>query len=158
MAIKCGHCKGKGTCASGEKKDSCDACVSHLNKWRFKDIDVKSRKGLPCSICHGLGETVRFTEDLQDRIVPILAVAIVIAIFGILAAMSSGDNGHRAAIITVLGTLGGSVTSYYFASSNRTPGRERLAERPATDDTNEGPTDDGQTDTQEKTQEERKPE
>ena len=75
--------------------------------------------GIVCSVCGGEGSFEPFTIQLQNRIVPLLAVGIVyfaLAIVGFIA-FEGKDYYHE--IIAFAGTLIGSVTGYYFGGKQR---------------------------------------
>ncbi len=123
MAIECRHCNGTGTCSNGENGNSCDSCAEKAREgsFPFAKKNIVSTKGLPCSSCQGYGDIEGRAWHLQSTIGPalgLIVVAIVLLIVTMIAALSPT---HHAEILTLLGTLVGSIVGYYFRGQHRIP-------------------------------------
>ena len=129
MAIECRHCQGTGTCSNGENGNSCDSCVEKAKDgpYLFGKRKINSTKGLPCGACQGYGDIEGRTWQLQSSIGPflgLLIIPIVLVIVGMIAATSPT---HHAEILTLLGTLAGSIrVGFCFRGHHR---RRRLRRR-----------------------------
>lgn len=125
-AIECRHCKGSGTCSTGEEGVSCDLCAEQARSatgFPFLKRTITSKRGLPCGVCQGTGDFTAKGRALQGNIVALLGLLIILLVLlNLLAIAATGDKYH-AAIITLLGTLAGSVAGYYFKG-------EHTSERP----------------------------
>ena len=114
MDTICKHCSGSGTCSTGEGGVSCERCVNKQSRFR----KISSPKGLPCSVCYGVGDIMLQGKAFKAWIVPGLGLLIIsiglllVATIGILNVKLQGQ------VLTLLGTLAGSVVGYYFSSRN----------------------------------------
>jgi hypothetical protein len=123
MAIECRHCDGTGTCANGENGNSCDSCVEKAREGSFPFIKKKivSAKGLPCGSCQGYGDIEGRVWNLQSTIGPLLGLLIVLLVLVIVLVIAMTSPTHHAEILTLLGTLAGSVVGFYFGGRHRLP-------------------------------------
>ena len=110
----CKHCNETGTCTSGINGASCIVCN--------KNHDLKVNKiynGLACGTCGGLGISEPYTEKLNKRIKPLLALLIVSILLICTMALALIDSKHFTTFIAFSGTLIGSITTFYFSSANK---------------------------------------
>ncbi len=123
MAIECRHCDGTGTCSTGENGNSCDSCVGKARESSFPFMKKKidSKKGLPCGSCQGHGDIEGRIWHLQSTIGPILGLLIVVIVLLIILMIASTSSTHHAEILTLLGTLAGSVVGFYFRGQHSLP-------------------------------------
>lgn len=108
--IDCAHCKGTGTCHSSREGASCFVCIRAAKVKEFTDVQF----GLVCSVCEGNGYNEPFSERLQERIGPMLALALcyltlVLVFFAV--GKSEFDK-----VLPFSATIIGSVTGFYFGS------------------------------------------
>src|SRR3954465_7447939 len=123
MAIECRHCGGTGTCSNGENANSCDSCVAKAREGPFPLIKTKivSTKGLPCGCCQGYGDIEGRVWNLQSTIAPLLGLFIVLLVLVIVIVIAMTGPNHHSEILTLLGTLAGSVVGFYFRGQHRLP-------------------------------------
>src|SRR2546428_13389293 len=123
MAIECCHCDGTGTCSNGENGNSCDSCSEKAREASFPFMKKKivSTKGLPCGSCQGYGDVEGRVWHLQSTIGPLLGLLIVLLVLVIVMIIAMTSSTHHAEILTLLGTLGGSVVGFYFRGQHRLP-------------------------------------
>jgi hypothetical protein len=123
MAIECRHCDGTGTCSNGENGNSCDSCAEKAREGSFPFLKKKivSTKGLPCGSCQGYGDVEARVWNLQSTIGPILGLLIVLLVLGIVMIIATSSPTHHAQILTLLGTLAGSVVGFYFRGQHTLP-------------------------------------
>jgi hypothetical protein len=82
---------------------------------------IVSTKGLPCGSCQGYGDVEGRVWHLQSIIGPVLALLIVVIVLLIVLAIATTSPTHHAEILTLLGTLAGSVVGFYFRGQHRLP-------------------------------------
>jgi hypothetical protein len=133
MGQNCAHCQKMGTCKNGAGGDSCDSCAKKAGQpggwFGFgRNIPPPSKMGLPCGVCDGTGWAEPGTERLSKMIAPLLALFIIIIALLIVLAVSMRSE-HEAEILTLIGTLAGSITGYYFGGRHVV--REAKAKTPA---------------------------
>jgi hypothetical protein len=123
MAIECRHCDGTGTCSKGENGESCDSCTEKAREGPFPFVKKKivSKKGLPCGVCSGHGDTEGRAWYLQAIITPVLGLFVVIFVLAIIILIAMTNPTHHSEILTLLGTLSGSVVGFYFRGQHRSP-------------------------------------
>ncbi len=123
MAIECRHCDGTGTCSNGETGNSCDSCAEKARESPFPFMKKKivSTKGLPCGSCEGYGDVERRVWHLQSVIGPALGLLIVVIVLLIVSVIAMTSPTHHAEILTLLGTLAGSVVGFYFRGQHSLP-------------------------------------
>lgn len=116
MPIECRHCSGSGTCSTGENGSSCDSCVDKAKGTSLPGLRAKiaSTKGLPCGTCSGYGDLEARAWHTQTAIGPALGVIIVAIVLIIIVVIAMASPSHHPQILTLLGTLAGSVVGYYF--------------------------------------------
>ena len=110
----CKHCKETGTCTSGENGASCQAC-SKYHELKSKQIF----SGLACGTCGGLGQSEPFTERLNKRTKPLLAMGIVSILLICTTMLAMLNNENFAAFLAFSGTLIGSITTFYFTDRSQ---------------------------------------
>ncbi|OMH28075.1 molecular chaperone DnaJ [Motiliproteus sp. MSK22-1] len=108
----CAHCEGKGTCKNGGDGSSCTACVKR------NDLKGKEYSGLLCGACGGLGMAEPYTERINKRTKPILAVVIVFVMLFMIIGLALSKNPHFPEVLAFAGTLIGGVVAYYFSSNS----------------------------------------
>jgi hypothetical protein len=120
MSIECRHCDGTGTCTTGENGVSCDSCVNKAKEgvFPFWSKTIASSKGLPCGSCQGAGDIEGRAWHLQVTIGPVLGLMIVLFVLAIILLIAVTSPTHHAEILTLLGTLAGSVVGYYFKGTH----------------------------------------
>lgn len=106
----CRHCGETGVCASAEEGRSCQACA------KYHELKGKGFVGLACGTCGGLGQSEPFTERLNKRTKPLLAMAIVFLILLFVFILAFIKNPHFPEFLAFGGTLIGGVTAFYFNS------------------------------------------
>jgi hypothetical protein len=123
MAIDCRHCDGKGTCSTGENGKSCDSCAEKAREgaFPFTKKKIASPKGLPCGSCQGYGDIESRVWQLQSTISPILGGFIIAIVLLILGGIATVNPALHAQILTLLGTLAGSVVGFYFRGHHALP-------------------------------------
>ncbi|SFD75558.1 molecular chaperone DnaJ [Pseudoalteromonas denitrificans] len=110
----CKHCDETGTCSSNENGSSCIACTKvHQLKMN------KVYNGLSCAICGGLGQSEPFTERLNKRTTPLLAMGIVFLLLICTTVLAFFNNPHFSAFLAFSGTLIGSITTFYFTNNHK---------------------------------------
>jgi len=108
----CCHCGGTGTCKSGADGSSCLACAKR-NEIPF--WSQKGQYGLLCGSCGGLGKAEPYTDRLNKRIAPLLAIILVIALLAIIAGAAMLKSAHFAELLAFASAIIGSVSGYYFS-------------------------------------------
>jgi hypothetical protein len=123
MAIECRHCDGTGTCSNGEDGNSCASCAEKASEgpFPFKKKKIDSMKGLPCGICQGYGDVEGRVWHLQSTISPVIGVLVVAIVLMIILAIAATSPTHHTEILTLLGTLAGSVIGFYFRGHHTVP-------------------------------------
>lgn len=117
MSAPCKHCGTSGTCTNGADQLACAACH---NGHQLKGLSANApRNGLPCWVCKGTGLAESFTEKLQNRLVPFISLLIIAATFGVIFYLAFNSNELRSEVLTLAGTLVGSVTGYYFGGKGK---------------------------------------
>jgi len=116
----CKHCSGTGTCSSGEAGTSCTACAQSHNLVKTYTLR-KTYTGLACGTCGGLGMAEPYTERLNKRTKPLLAMGIVFILLVCTTALAFVNNEHFPAFLAFSGTLIGSITTFYFSSGKTNP-------------------------------------
>lgn len=109
----CAHCVGTGTCKNGEDDSSCAACI------KSNELRGKKYIGLACGICGGLGLAEPYTERINKRTKPILAMTIVFTMIFIITALAFFNNSHFTEILAFASTLIGGIVAYYFTGSRQ---------------------------------------
>ena len=109
----CAHCKGTGTCTTGDSGCSCNACARAANAKR-------GSFGLCCGVCDGVGIAELRSDRLRRTIVPGLAILIVAMGFLVIVFAAATNNAHFSEILAVCSGLIGVVIGYYFAGKHGT--------------------------------------
>ncbi len=107
----CAHCEGSGTCKSGANESSCAACIKN------NELKGKEHVGLACGTCGGLGMAEPYTERLNKRTKPLLAMGIVFIMLIIVSGLAFTKNPHFTEVLAFATTLIGGIVAYYFAGS-----------------------------------------
>ena len=110
----CKHCNETGICSSGNNHSSCIACVKYHELRRNKEY-----KGLACGTCGGLGKAEPYTERLNKRTKPLLAIGIVFLLLICLTVLAFFKNQHFPEFLAFAGTLIGSITTFYFTKGDK---------------------------------------
>lgn len=112
----CAHCKQTGTCDNGPNGMACPLCIDRAD---IKSSLKKNYRGkIRCGICGGLGKPELMTERMRQRTPYIIALTSII-IFPILILSSSLLNAPNSSqIITLSGTILGSIIVYFFSRTN----------------------------------------
>lgn len=110
----CKHCNETGTCDSGENGASCSACAKYHE---FKKN--QTYHGLACGTCGGLGMSEPFTERINKRTQPLLAMVIIFTLLICMTLLAVINNSHFPAFLAFSSTLIGSITTFYFSNANR---------------------------------------
>ena len=123
MAIECRHCDGTGTCSNGENGNSCASCAEKAREGAFPLIKKKlsSTKGLPCGTCRGYGDLEAYHWQTQSIISPIIGIVVIASVVGGVLIIAAAGPTHHAQILTLLGTLAGSVVGFYFKGQHTLP-------------------------------------
>jgi hypothetical protein len=121
MALECRHCNGTGTCSNGENANSCASCAAKATAGPlpFTKNKIVSTKGLPCGTCLGYGDVERRVWHLQSSVGPALGLGIVFIVLLIVFLIAATSPTYHAQILTLLGTLAGSVVGFYFRGQHR---------------------------------------
>lgn len=109
----CAHCDGSGTCKNGLQQTSCLACI---NK---NELKGKEHVGLVCGSCGGLGVAEPFTERLNNRIKPLLAMSIVFVMLIFMFVLALIKSPYFTEVLAFASTLIGGIVAYYFAAARR---------------------------------------
>jgi hypothetical protein len=78
-------------------------------------------EGLPCGSCQGYGDVEGRVWHLQSVIGPALGLIIVVLVLVIVLVIAMTNPTHHAEILTLLGTLAGSVVGFYFRGRHSLP-------------------------------------
>ena len=106
----CAHCNQTGTCSSGKNGQSCMVCVSN------NEIKGKEHIGLLCGSCSGLGLAEPKTERINKRIRPVMALALIFFLLGLIVVFGIFKNPHFPEVLTFSATLLGSIVTYYYSA------------------------------------------
>jgi len=109
----CAHCDGLGTCKNGLQQTSCLACI---NK---NELKGKEHVGLICGSCGGLGVAEPYTERLNNRIKPLLAMGIVFVMLIFMFVLALINSPFFTEVLAFASTLIGGIVAYYFAAARR---------------------------------------
>jgi peptidoglycan/LPS O-acetylase OafA/YrhL len=109
----CAHCKGTGTCSTGDSGCSCNACAQAANAKR-------GSVGLFCGVCNGVGIAELRSDRLRRTIVPGLAIFIVALGFLVIVFAAVTNSPHFSEILAFCSGLIGVVIGYYFAGKHGT--------------------------------------
>lgn len=110
----CAHCNGTGTCKNGANESSCAACINS------NELKGKEYIGLTCGSCRGLGMAEPYTERLNKRTKPLLAMGIVFFMLFIVSGLAFTNNPHFTEVLAFATTLIGGIVAYYFTSIQHT--------------------------------------
>jgi hypothetical protein len=119
--LDCAHCETTGTCGGDRNAQACGACIAFwqrqfsflkLNIWKPEFSD-EAQKGMRCSCCWGRGVTESSSSKYDYRVPALLAGALALLSFGLLAWVHKDTDEFGKAVVFV-GTLLGSITGYYF--------------------------------------------
>jgi hypothetical protein len=123
MGIDCRHCVSTGTCSSGVDGNSCDSCVQKARNAQGSLLRnrIISAKGLPCGTCLGYGDIESRVWHLQSTIGPILGISLILMVLFTIGFIAVTSPTHHAEILTLLGTLAGSVVGFYFKGAHTLP-------------------------------------
>ena len=108
---ECFHCKGEGTCTTGENSSSCAACIKR------NELKGKSLYGLMCGSCGGIGKAEPVTERMNKRLAPILAITLVVALLFLIFWAAFSESTHFSELLAFSSAIIGSVVGFYFSGS-----------------------------------------
>lgn len=106
---ECFHCKGEGTCTSGENSSSCAACIKR------NDLKGKTFYGLLCGSCGGIGQAEPLTERMNKRLAPMLAIVLVVALLFLIFWAALSESTHFSELLAFSSAIIGSVVGFYFS-------------------------------------------
>ena len=111
---ECKHCSATGTCTNGEDQAACRACarLNELPFWRRS-----GQVGLVCGCCRGLGKAEPFTDRLNKRMAPVLAVLLVFCVLTLIMVTSIFNHQHFSEILAFGSAIIGTVTGFYFSAN-----------------------------------------
>jgi hypothetical protein len=66
-------------------------------------------------VCKGRGVAESFSDKLERRVAPFVAISIIMGILLLAAFIAKSQQELRPQVLTLAGTLGGAVTGYYFS-------------------------------------------
>ena len=104
----CAHCKGSGTCSTGENGCSCNACARAAS-------EKKGGHGLYCGVCKGIGMAEIPSDSFRRTIEPGLALLVVVTGLLIIFAADAMHSPNFPAILAAFSTMIGGVLGYCFA-------------------------------------------
>ncbi len=107
----CAHCGGTGTCKNGANESSCSACIKR------NELKGKEYVGLLCGACGGLGMAEPYTERLNKRTKPLLAMGIVFVMLIIIFVLAFINNPHFTEVLAFATTLIGAIVAYYISGT-----------------------------------------
>ena len=110
----CKHCSSTGTWTNGEEVTSCRACakVYVLSFWRRS-----GQVGLVCGCCRGLGKAEPFTDRLNKRVAPVLAVLLCFGVLTLILVTSIFNHQSFSEILAFGSTIIGALTGFYFSNN-----------------------------------------
>lgn len=102
MAIECRHCRGAGTCSTGENGNSCDSCAEMARESPFPFVKKKitSTSGLPCGCCKGYGDIEARSWQLQSAVTPAMGLIIVAIVLVIIMFVALSSPAHHGEILS----------------------------------------------------------
>lgn len=106
----CAHCSGTGTCKSGINEHSCNVCI------KINELKGTSFKGLPCSVCGGIGQAEPKTERINKRMPALLGMIVVFLLLALIFISLSMDSKYFTEVLTFSSTIIGSALGYYYSS------------------------------------------
>jgi len=111
---ECKHCSATGTCTNGENQTACRACarLNELPFWRRS-----GQVGLVCGCCRGLGKAEPFTDRLNKRMAPVLAVLLTFCVLTLIMVTSIFNHQHFSEILAFGSAIIGAVTGFYFSAN-----------------------------------------
>lgn len=111
---ECKHCSATGTCTNGENQAACRACakLNQLPFWRRS-----GQVGLVCGCCRGLGKAEPFTDRLNKRMTPVLAVILTFCVLTLILVTSIFNHQHFSETLAFGGAIIGAVTGFYFSAN-----------------------------------------
>lgn len=113
----CNHCTESGTCTNGHNGSSCLSCLKKntVHFWERK----KYSHGIICGVCGGLGRAELMTARMNERTKPMLAIwgLTILPLLIVFSLIYKSDLSGT--VVTLAGTLMGSIITYYFSLKNR---------------------------------------
>jgi hypothetical protein len=107
---ECLHCKGEGTCRNAENGASCAVCIKR------NELRGKSYSGLICGSCGGIGKAEPFTERLNKRMGPLLALVLVVGLLFMVSCAALFKSTYFSEILTFASTIIGLIVGFYFST------------------------------------------
>lgn len=108
----CKHCSGTGTCTNGKESSSCLACAKRNELWYWQR---SGQHGLLCASCGGIGKAEPYTERLNKRAAPLLAILLVFSIIMLIFVTALMKSPFFSEILAFSSAITGSVAGYYFS-------------------------------------------
>jgi len=105
----CAHCGKSGTCTNGGEGCSCAACI------KYHELKGTLYRGLACGTCGGLGKGEPYTERMNKRIQPMMAIILVLISFMALMTSLLIQSPHFSEVLAFVSTLIGGVAGFYFS-------------------------------------------
>lgn len=119
----CAHCKGTGTCSTGIDEFSCHECARSSRFWLFRFYAGKL-KGCKCSRCEGDGSKEPYTQSLNERVRPALAIVLLPTL--IIIPVTMHESAQFTAILAFCSSLAGSMVTYFFGSKRENVSNKRV--------------------------------
>ena len=106
---ECFHCKGEGTCSSGENGNSCASCIKR------SELKGSTFYGLLCGSCGGIGKAEPLTERMNKRLAPMLAIILVVSLLALIFWAAFANSTHFSELLAFSSAIIGSVAGFYFS-------------------------------------------
>ncbi len=116
----CEHCSRTGKCSNGDGDKGCYVCVSRTSHWYSRNSlkpGSSECRGIPCSICDGIGSIEGFSAKLQRRFTFFFALLLVLSALTFI--YSTKDVGGFAKLHSSLLTLLGTIVGFYFGGKGK---------------------------------------
>lgn len=113
----CKHCSGTGTCKNGKDSTSCLACAKRNELWYWQR---SGQQGLLCASCGGIGKAEPYTERLNKRAAPLLAILLVFSIIMLIFVTALMKSPFFSEILAFSSAITGSVAGFYFSRARDT--------------------------------------
>jgi len=106
----CAHCGGSGTCKNGENETSCLMCSKE------NEIKGHGHRGLPCSVCGGIGQAEPRTERINKRMPALLGFSVVFILIISLIITAVLNSQYFNQLQSFSGPIVGAIIGYYFSN------------------------------------------
>jgi hypothetical protein len=111
--MKCAHCNGTGKCENGEEGNACHTCARKARFFFFRCYAGKV-KGAICSRCSGDGDIETYTDSLNERIRPALAMTLLPVL--ILVPVAMHESEQFSALLAFCSSLAGAIVTHFYAN------------------------------------------